>query len=115
MKRIYQVGEPCDYCRTPCIEGQYGAYCKPCYIRWKNEKEAMQKPTSDGYHPNSVKTAPTADLSVLDAIEKLDKRLNSIEQAIERNRWYSDEILKKLDPKWEALSQDEISPDEIIK
>lgn len=30
------VGQPCTYCGTPYIEGKKGAYCKPCYIEWKN-------------------------------------------------------------------------------
>jgi hypothetical protein len=31
-----RVGEPCAYCGTPLIQGSSGAYCKPCYIKFKN-------------------------------------------------------------------------------
>lgn len=41
-KRTYRVGEPCDDCGTPTVQGKNGAYCKPCYINWKNSQPAPQ-------------------------------------------------------------------------
>ena len=32
------AGEPCPDCLTPFTAGAKGAYCKPCYIAWKNKK-----------------------------------------------------------------------------
>lgn len=34
-----QVGQPCQDCNTPLIQGPTGVYCKPCYIKWKKEGE----------------------------------------------------------------------------
>jgi hypothetical protein len=48
-------------------------------------------------------------------LKKISDRLTAIDNAIERNRWYTDEILKKVDPKWSALAQDEISDSDIPK
>jgi|TARA_Y100000310_G_scaffold333960_1_gene412618 hypothetical protein len=33
------VGQPCPDCNTPFIQGQKGAYCKSCYIKWKNNQQ----------------------------------------------------------------------------
>lgn len=33
------VGEPCKDCGTPYTQGAKGAYCKPCYITWKNSNK----------------------------------------------------------------------------
>ena len=38
-KKIYQVGEPCERCSTPTIQGPSGVYCKKCYIEWKNKQD----------------------------------------------------------------------------
>jgi hypothetical protein len=115
-KRIYQVGEPCDVCGTATVVGKGGTgYCKPCYIAWKNSSEAL-KPAVQGYNPASVQTPiqPTiVPQSVTDALLKIATHLNNIDQAIERNRWYSDEILKKLDPKWSSLSQDDVKLEDL--
>ena len=35
------VGQPCTECGTPYTMGPKGAYCKPCYIKWKNNTEAQ--------------------------------------------------------------------------
>ena len=36
MDQIKRVGEICPKCGTPYVAGKNGAYCKPCYIEWKN-------------------------------------------------------------------------------
>lgn len=47
-----QVGEPCEMCGRPLVEGKFGAYCKPCFIEYKNKKEGM--PASEGgYAPKA--------------------------------------------------------------
>lgn len=51
-----QVGEPCEMCGKPLVEGQFGAYCKPCFIEYKNKKEGLP-PSEGGYAP---KTSPRA-------------------------------------------------------
>jgi len=56
-KRIYQVGEPCDQCGTPAIQGQFGAYCYPCFKARKERQNQMQPPVN-GYHPASPYNAP---------------------------------------------------------
>ena len=88
-KKIYQVGEPCDYCRTPTIPGKGGTgYCKPCYIKWKNEKDSLQ-PAVQGYNPASAQThtnapivqpqAPSASTELLteirDLLISIDKKI----------------------------------------
>lgn len=42
MQRNYTVGERCDKCGTPTIQGAKGAYCKPCYIAYKNGQSLAQ-------------------------------------------------------------------------
>ena len=37
------VGQPCPDCGVPFIQGAKGAYCKPCYIKWANEKKAAEQ------------------------------------------------------------------------
>jgi hypothetical protein len=32
------VGDPCKDCGTPMVEGRTGAYCKSCYLKWKNSQ-----------------------------------------------------------------------------
>lgn len=54
-KRIYQVGEPCDDCGTPAVEGRNGAYCKACYIKWKNANPTQPKP-QQAYIPKQTST-----------------------------------------------------------
>ena len=41
-----RVGDPCAYCGQPLTQGRNGAYCKPCYIAYKNkqDKPAYQAP-----------------------------------------------------------------------
>lgn len=39
------VGQPCPDCNTPFIQGKSGAYCKTCYINWKNNGQAPVKPS----------------------------------------------------------------------
>ncbi len=106
-KRIYQVGEPCEVCQTPTIRGKDGnGYCWPCWSKWKDAQKATQAPP----RPQT----PQIDPKIAEVLKKISERLTAIDNAIERNRWYTDEILKKLDPKWSALSQDEIKPEDII-
>ena len=38
------VGQHCPTCGTPAIQGKNGAYCKSCYIAWKNNQQST-KPT----------------------------------------------------------------------
>ena len=44
-KRIYQIGEPCDSCQTPAVQGKNGAYCKPCYIAWAEAQKQSNTKT----------------------------------------------------------------------
>ncbi|MCK9370380.1 hypothetical protein M0R04_10770 [Candidatus Dojkabacteria bacterium] len=39
-----QVGEPCAYCQQPLEQGKFGAYCKPCYQKYKNSQQATPQP-----------------------------------------------------------------------
>ena len=55
-KRIYQLGEPCDYCRTPTIQGPTGIYCKPCYIAYKNRQNAMPPAVNGNAPRNPIST-----------------------------------------------------------
>lgn len=32
------AGQPCPECNTPFIDGQYGPYCKPCFVASKNSE-----------------------------------------------------------------------------
>ena len=92
-KKIYQVGEPCDYCRTPTIPGKGGTgYCKPCYIKWKNEKDSLQ-PAVQGYNPASAQThtnapivqpqAPSASTErIVDLLTKINQTLEAIEKKL---------------------------------
>lgn len=35
------AGQPCETCNVPMIQGKNGeGYCKPCYIKWKNEGQS---------------------------------------------------------------------------
>ena len=44
------VGELCPECDTPYIQGQTGAYCKPCYIEWaEKKKQKGTRPIDGGY------------------------------------------------------------------
>jgi len=107
-KRIYQVGEPCDVCGTTTIRGKDGnGYCWPCWSKWKDAQKATQAPPQP--------QTPQIDPKLAEVLKKISERLTAIDNAIERNRWYTDEILKKLDPKWSALSQDEVSINDIPK
>jgi len=36
------VGSPCKFCGEPYIQGKNGAYCKACYIKWKNSQKGSQ-------------------------------------------------------------------------
>lgn len=42
MQLIKRVGQPCPDCGTPFIQGPKGIFCKPCYIRWKNQNQPEQ-------------------------------------------------------------------------
>ena len=39
-------------------------------------------------------------------LKDIDDRLVEITKQSDRDRWYLDELMKKIDPKWESLSQD---------
>lgn len=58
-----QVGEPCGYCGQPLTQGQNGAYCKPCYIAYKNKKSQPQPPRSyQTPQPPQVKSNQNEDI-----------------------------------------------------
>ncbi|MDI6777571.1 MAG: hypothetical protein QMD77_00080 [Patescibacteria group bacterium] len=44
---------------------------------------------------------------VAEALKKISDRIKSFEKSVEQQRFYLDEILKVIEPKWKALSQDE--------
>jgi hypothetical protein len=53
MQKI--VGQPCPDCGVPFIQGQKGAYCKPCYIRYKNSlNNTQQQPIQPTYVKQEV-------------------------------------------------------------
>ena len=110
-KRIYQVGEPCDYCNTPTIQGKDGnGYCWPCWAKWKESKSSPQA-TQSTQRPQ----APQTDPKLAEVLKKISERLNSIDAELERQKWFLDEILKRLDPKWSALAQDEATVNDTKK
>ena len=45
------AGQPCETCNEPMIQGKNGeGYCKPCYIKWKNEEKQtvnLKEPVRD--------------------------------------------------------------------
>ena len=51
------VGQPCPDCGEPYIQGKNGAYCKPCYIKWKNSQE--NKPQQAQMFPRKSGPFPT--------------------------------------------------------
>lgn len=56
-----QEGDPCEICGTPLIPGKFGAYCKPCFIEYKNKKESMPE-SKTGYAPIAYKAQPKAEI-----------------------------------------------------
>jgi len=40
------LGQPCQDCGTPYVQGPRGIYCKPCYIKWKNGQQSQPAPTN---------------------------------------------------------------------
>ena len=34
------VGDPCEECGKPLVEGKKGPYCKACYIAWAEKKKS---------------------------------------------------------------------------
>lgn len=61
MQRQYTAGERCDKCGTPTIMGSKGAYCKPCYIAYKNGQQAP----ANNNAPAPTQTRPQEDKSVV--------------------------------------------------
>ena len=51
------VGQPCRFCQTPYTSGAKGAYCKPCYVKWKNG----QSGGGQSYSPPQAPQAPARD------------------------------------------------------
>jgi len=49
------VGQPCSECGEPYVAGKpgKGAYCKPCYINWKEAQDAGQSPAPQAAQPTS--------------------------------------------------------------
>lgn len=65
MQRNYTVGERCDKCGTPTIQGAKGAYCKPCYIAYKNGQQAS---AASNYAPKptqATQTRPPEDITTV--------------------------------------------------
>ena len=80
-KRIYRVGELCDYCKTPTIQGKDGnGYCWPGWAKWKESKsfpQATQAPprpeTPSSEHQVALKTY----------LMKLETRVKALELKID--------------------------------
>jgi uncharacterized Zn finger protein (UPF0148 family) len=83
-KRIYQVGEPCDVCQTPTVQGKDGnGYCKPCYVAWKNKQEGLQ-PTSNGQAPyRPTKEALGQRKEMFNVMEKKAETIGNFQKAKE--------------------------------
>ena len=111
-KRIYQVGEPCDECGVPTVAGKDGTgYCKPCYIKWKNTKEAMP-PAQGGYAPKQWAGAQkTVANQTSDNINRFESRqqesmrtlaagrdatLIVVAEMGQGNAWTEDDIKKRV-------------------
>jgi hypothetical protein len=61
-----QVGQPCPVCGTPAIQGPRGAYCRPCYIAYKNSQpkapaQPVYQPAQPVYQSRSVGTKQEPD------------------------------------------------------
>jgi uncharacterized Zn finger protein (UPF0148 family) len=83
-KRIYKVGELCDTCGTPTVEGKDGnGYCKSCYIAWKNKQEGMQ-PSNDGHAPTSYRPTKEAIGQRKEIQGAINYKSESIRQAQDR-------------------------------
>ena len=81
-KRIYQLGEPCDVCGTPTIQGSKGNYCKPCYIAWKNQADKQPR-VAQTYQPQPVYANPAFKASLGSNIAP-QTTINPIQEAQER-------------------------------
>lgn len=46
-----QVGESCAYCGQTLIQGNNGAYCRACYIAYKNKQKGQQPRASQAPRP----------------------------------------------------------------
>jgi|WetSurMetagenome_2_1015567.scaffolds.fasta_scaffold250681_2 hypothetical protein len=96
--------------------GFYSCKVFTCGGTFNPPKNAPQQQNNQGGYVAPTQAPivqPSVPQSVTDALQKIATHLNNIDQAIERNRWYSDEILKKLDPKWSSLSQDEVKLEDL--
>jgi len=117
QKKIYQAGEPCPKCGEPMIKGKYeSAYCWPC---WSRDQEAKKSPQTQQTSQNTQSPAfpqimqPASNSALTEALQKISSRLAGMEKTIEKNNWMFDQIMKKLDSQWNALSQDEIKPEDL--
>lgn len=117
-KRYYQVGEPCDNCNTPTIASKKGgsAYCWPCWSKWKDAQKSpqtTQAPQNTQLPTQAQITQSVASDELVEALQKISSRLQGLEAAIEKNNWMFNEIMKAVNSKWNALSQDEIKPEDL--
>ena len=62
------MGAPCAYCGQPLTKGNFGTWCKPCYIAYKEK----QKQTPQA--PQTVSNEGEMDL--------LDQRLKRVEEDV---------------------------------
>lgn len=80
-KRIYQLGEPCDKCRVPTVQGKFGPYCKPCYVQWaeakKNGTPQYQAPVQQALPATCNCEETIAKIRI--AFAELSKRVENIE------------------------------------
>ena len=74
-KRIYAVGELCDVCKTPTIQGRYGAYCWPCWSKRKdqNTPQTHQNAPQQEFRPN------TTQPSLAEKVDALERRIEKLE------------------------------------
>ncbi len=68
------VGQPCKDCGVPYVAGVKGAYCKPCYIKWKNGTQT----------PATAKNAPQASFDPIQ--NDLQVKIDEINQTIAKMR-----------------------------
>lgn len=107
-KRYYQVGEPCDKCKTPTIQGKNGAYCKPCYIQWaeakKNGTPQYQPPVQQALPASCNCEETIAKIRV--AFGDMQKRVQGLETLVESlSSKKALEFHQGVDPKVEIAAQ----------
>lgn len=94
------VGQPCKDCGVPYTAGVKGAYCKPCYIKWKN---GTQTPVSAQNDPQSSFNPIQA--TVDDLQRKIDEQNLTIQKM--RDAFANHEFrIAKLEPKESEVPDD---------